>query len=232
MPLVNCTTIPSLVSAFSRPRLRPDDPSGTIINASYSSWAKVQTRPAPKMMPGIKPASVLGPGAHPAETIVAGMKPEEGEEAQATMTAMILPEQVEDEDGTRTTTVVIEETPEGTIIQQSAPVEAHMKPVQVIEPQQQQRVIQIQAADGQDISGIPVKILQDATTADGQKISIIRIAGPDDDDAEGATTVVQGGTVVQDGQQVFVSGGVTFTRQQVDSNSVEIVMSGERDVNM
>ena len=68
--------------------------------------------------------------------------------------------------------------------------------------------------------------MQDATTADGQKISIIRIAGPDDDDAEGVTTVVQ------DGQQVYVSGGVTFTRQQVDSNSVEIVMTGERDMNI
>ena len=190
------------------------------------------------MMPGIKPASAPGLGAPPAETMVAGMKAEEDVETQATMTAMILPEQVEDEDGTRTTTVVIEETPEGTIIQQhqqSAPVEAHahVKPVQVIEQQQQQRVIQIQAAEGQDITGIPVKILQDATTADGQKISIIRIAGPEEeDDAEGATAIMQGGTLVQDGQQVFVSGGVTFTRQQVDSNSVEIVMSGQRDVNM
>lgn len=179
-------------------------------------------------MPGIKPASAPGPGALPAETMVAAMKPEEEDEAQATMTAMILPEQVEDDEGTRTTTVVIEETPEGTIIQQSAAVEAHIKPVQVIEQQQQQqqRVIQIQAAEGQDLTGIPVKILQDATTADGQKISIIRIAGPDDDDAEGVTTVVQ------DGQQVYVSGGVTFTRQQVDSNSVEIVMTGERDMNI
>ena len=126
------------------------------------------------------------------------MKAEEGEEAQATMTAMILPEQVEDEDGTRTTTVVIEETPEGTIIQQQvAPVEAHAKQVQVIE-QQQQRVIQIQAAEGQDLTGIPVKILQDATTADGQKISIIRIAEPEEGDADGATAIMQGGTVVQD----------------------------------
>ena len=183
-------------------------------------------------MPGIKPASALGHGASAAETMVAGMKAEgEDETAQATMTAMILPEQMEDEDGTRTTTVVIEETPEGTIIQQqSTPVEAHVKPVQMVEQQSQQRVIQIQAAEGQDLAGIPVKILQDATTADGQKISIIRIAGSEEDDAEGATAVVQG--VVQEGQQVFVSGGVAFTRQQVDSNSVEIVMSGERDVNM
>ena len=190
-------------------------------------------------MPGIKPASAPGLGAPPVETMVAGMKTEEEVETPATMTAMILPEQVEDEEGTRTTTVVIEETPEGTIIQQhqqSASVEAHeahVKPVQVMEQQQQQRVIQIQAAEGQDITGIPVKILQDATTADGQKISIIRIAGPEEeDDAEGATAIMQGGTLVQDGQQVFVSGGVTFTRQQVDSNSVEIVMSGQRDVNM
>ena len=160
------------------------------------------------------------------------MKAEEGEEAQATMTAMILPEQVEDEDGTRTTTVVIEETPEGTIIQQQvAPVEAHAKQVQVIE-QQQQRVIQIQAAEGQDLTGIPVKILQDATTADGQKISIIRIAEPEEGDADGATAIMQGGAVVQDqdGQQVYVSGGVAFTRQQVDSGSVEIVMSGENNM--
>merc|ERR1719493_280140 len=135
---------------------------------------------------------------------------------------MILPEQVEDEDGTRTTTVVIEETPEGTIIQ---------KQVQVIE-QQQQRVIQIQAAEGQDLTGIPVKILQDATTADGQKISIIRIAEPEEGDADGATAIMQGGAVVQDqdGQQVYVSGGVAFTRQQVDSGSVEIVMSGENNM--
>ena len=160
------------------------------------------------------------------------MKAEEGEEAQATMTAMILPEQVEDEDGTRTTTVVIEETPEGTIIQQQvAPVEAHAKQVQVIE-QQQQRVIQIQAAEGQDLTGIPVKILQDATTADGQKISIIRIAEPEEGDGDGATAIMQGGAVVQDqdGQQVYVSGGVAFTRQQVDSGSVEIVMSGENNM--
>ena len=160
------------------------------------------------------------------------MKAEDGEEAQATMTAMILPEQVEDEDGTRTTTVVIEETPEGTIIQQQvAPVEAHAKQVQVIE-QQQQRVIQIQAAEGQDLTGIPVKILQDATTADGQKISIIRIAEPEEGDGDGATAIMQGGAVVQDqdGQQVYVSGGVAFTRQQVDSGSVEIVMSGENNM--
>ena len=160
------------------------------------------------------------------------MKAEDGEEAQATMTAMILPEQVEDEDGTRTTTVVIEETPEGTIIQQQvAPVEAHAKQVQVIE-QQQQRVIQIQAAEGQDLTGIPVKILQDATTADGQKISIIRIAEPEEGDTDGATAIMQGGAVVQDqdGQQVYVSGGVAFTRQQVDSGSVEIVMSGENNM--
>ena len=160
------------------------------------------------------------------------MKAEDGEEAQATMTAMILPEQVEDEDGTRTTTVVIEETPEGTIIQQQvAPVEAHAKQVQVIE-QQQQRVIQIQAAEGQDLTGIPVKILQDATTADGQKISIIRIAEPEERDADRATAIMQGGAVVQDqdGQQVYVSGGVAFTRQQVDSGSVEIVMSGENNM--
>ena len=162
------------------------------------------------------------------------MKAEEGEEAQATMTAMILPEQMEDEDGTRTTTVVIEETPEGTIIQQQvAPVEAHAKQVQVIDQQQQQRVIQIQAAEGQDLTGIPVRILQDATTADGQKISIIRIAEPEEGDADGATAIMQGGAVVQDqdGQQVYVSGGVAFTRRQVDSNSVEIVMSGEREMN-
>ena len=217
-----------LHATIYRHRLRPDDPSGTIINASYSSWAKVQTRPAPKIMPGIKPASALGPGAQLGEA----MKAEEGEEAQATMTAMILPEQVEDEDGTRTTTVVIEETPEGTIIQQQvAPVEAHAKQVQVIE-QQQQRVIQIQAAEGQDLTGIPVKILQDATTADGQKISIIRIAEPEEGDADGATAIMQGGAVVQDqdGQQVYVSGGVAFTRQQVDSGSVEIVMSGENNM--
>ena len=217
-----------LHATIYRHRLRPDDPSGTIINASYSSWAKVQTRPAPKIMPGIKPASALGPGAPLGEA----MKAEDGEEAQATMTAMILPEQVEDEDGTRTTTVVIEETPEGTIIQQQvAPVEAHAKQVQVIE-QQQQRVIQIQAAEGQDLTGIPVKILQDATTADGQKISIIRIAEPEEGDADGATAIMQGGAVVQDqdGQQVYVSGGVAFTRQQVDSGSVEIVMSGENNM--
>ena len=222
-----------LHATIYRHRLRPDDPSGTIINASYSSWAKVQTRPAPKIMPGIKPASAHGPGAPAGEAMVAGMKAEEGEEAQATMTAMILPEQLEDEDGTRTTTVVIEETPDGTIIQQQvAPVEAHAKQVQVIDQQQQQRVIQIQAAEGQDLTGIPVRILQDATTADGQKISIIRIAEPEEGDADGATAIMQGGAVVQDqdGQQVYVSGGVAFTRQQVDSGSVEIVMSGENNM--
>ena len=175
-------------------------------------------------MPGVKPASTLEQGGPPTATaettmVVGGMKTEE--EVAPTMTAMILPDQVEDDEGTRTTTVVIEETPEGTIIQQSATAavealqQAHVKPVHLVE---QQQVIQIQAADGQDISGIPYNILQDATTADGQKISIIKIATASPEDAA---------AVVHEGQPVFVSGGVTFTRQHVDSNSVEIVVTGD-----
>ena len=158
--------------------------------------------------------------------VVGGMKAEQEAAPTTTMTAMILPDEAEDDEGTRTTTVVIEETPEGTIIQQSAAAaaaaaeamqQAHAKPVHLVEPQQ---VIQIQAADGQDISGIPYNIVQDATTADGQKISIIKIAAASSEDDTAAA-------LVHEGQHVFVSGGVTFTRQHVDSNSVEIVVTGD-----
>ena len=157
--------------------------------------------------------------------VVGGMKAEQEAAPTTTMTAMILPDEAEDDEGTRTTTVVIEETPEGTIIQQSAAAaaaaeamqQAHAKPVHLVE---QQQVIQIQAADGQDISGIPYNIVQDATTADGQKISIIKIAAASSEDDTAAA-------LVHEGQHVFVSGGVTFTRQHVDSNSVEIVVTGD-----
>ena len=146
-------------------------------------------------------------------------------------TTLILPDdheivEEEDDETSLTTTVVIEETPEGTIIQQQPTTTvkhvdvsaalAHMQPVQVIETsgqreQQQQRAFPVQIqSGGQSVTGIPVKIVQDATTIDGQKISIIKIQSPED------------GVAVQHPQQVYVRAAGGQPQQQMDPNSVVV----------
>jgi hypothetical protein len=209
-----------------------------------TSYTKELPKPIPKMMPGIKPApsAVLTASTAAQTTSTTTIQQQEQEESQTTTTTIILPDHhhqvmmTEDEEGgtSTTTTVVIEETPEGTIIQQQPtttttqdmkPIDvsaalAQMKPVHVIGGQMQQpRHIQIQS-DGQSITGIPVKILQDATTVDGQKISIIKIQ--------------QDGSNVHQPQQVYVTtDGVTFASANRGGDSMvvsEVIMTTDNEM--
>ena len=174
------------------------------------SYTKELPKPTPKRMPGIKP-----PPAVPSATATVAEVSEE-------QTTVILPDDVGvsetggEETETTMTTVVIEETPQGTVIQQAVPSSG----IDVGSALAQMKPIQVAGASNtyQTISGIPVKLLQDATTADGQKISIIKI-----NDTSGVAAAA-----ASDGNTIFVQSGpggeltTTSATGQEDPNTVVV----------
>ena len=174
------------------------------------SYTKELPKPTPKRMPGIKPPPAAPSAVAPITEVV---------EEQ---TRVILPDDIGASEGdgeeteTTMTTVVIEDTPQGTVIQQAVPSSS----IDVGSALAQMKPIQVAGASNmyQTISGIPVKLIQDATTADGQKISIIKI-----DDASGVAAANGSNTIfVQSGPDGELTQATTSTSGQDDPNTVVV----------